>query len=46
MRPFAIPVVRGDTILENGSDAGRGFQMLSNAGIEVDAITAKLQADG
>ena len=26
MRPFAIPVVRGDTILENGSDAGYVFK--------------------
>jgi transaldolase len=38
--------VRGDTILENGSGAGNDLQKLSNLGIDLDAITEKLQVDG
>jgi hypothetical protein len=38
--------VRGDTILENGSERWHDFQTLSNVRVEVDAITEKLQADG
>ena len=37
--------MRGDTIPENGSDAGHDLQTLSNLGINLDAITEKLQAD-
>jgi transaldolase len=38
--------VRGDTIVENGSGAGNDLQKLSNLGIDLDAITEKLQVDG
>ncbi|HEY3453912.1 MAG TPA: hypothetical protein VGK64_04865 [Bryobacteraceae bacterium] len=30
--------VRGDAILENGSDAGRDFQTLSNVGIALRVV--------
>ena len=38
--------VRGDSVLGNVPDAGHDFQILSNVGIDVDAITPKLQVDG
>jgi len=38
--------VRGDTILENWADAEIQLSSLSKVGIDLDAITEKLQADG
>jgi transaldolase len=38
--------VRGDTVLENGAEAETQLRALSRLGIDLDAITDKLQVDG
>src|ERR1700688_3364383 len=38
--------VRGDTVLENGPEAESQLRALSGLGIDLDAITGKLQVDG
>jgi hypothetical protein len=38
--------VRGDTVLENGPEAESQLRVLSRLGVDLNAITDKLQVDG